>query len=396
MESALGEAGQGPGVFAGQLVHHIALFQVGGHDLPGVGLHLEMLAEAGIGFHGIEHADEMVGRGVETAPGFGVQRDVEMDAPLGQGRARGRGGGGQGVVQIGVPHERSVGASLDHLMEVDVFGEGLKRLTDPGGGSHAQGVAQMDLAQTDAGRPQTGERLGGGFEFDGQVAAVVVHAQTPVEPGVSGAHGAQRVEPVDAFGGGLERAQGFGLKPQVQVVARSVGQFFEKVHALPELEQRVLTLLGRAPEGFVGDRYGADAAGHARRQQFGQDVEEPPGVLQPFRLGPVGGVHLFLDPLTVELPIREPVDGEHVGVVALQPLLERPQRGRFDEFPGGPVAEPEADGIGSAARDSGLHRAGVALQTREGLRPVLPAMDVGAIGQVQSVGQLHVRELNPG
>ena len=126
------------------------------------------------------------------------------------------------------------------------------------------------------------------------------------------------------------------------------GELIEKIHALPELQQGALLIIGGALEGFVRHRNGTDAAGHSRRQEVGQDSEEPSSVVQPFGLRPVRGIDLFLHPLPVELAIREPVNGEHVGIVAFQPFLKGPEGARFDELPGSAVAQSKPDGVGSA------------------------------------------------
>ena len=134
----------------------------------------------------------------------------------------------------------------------------------------------------------------------------------------------------------------------MQVVAGLLGELIKKIHALPELQQGALLIIGGALEGFVRHRNGTDAAGHSRRQEVGQDSEEPSSVVQPFGLRPVRGIDLFLHPLPVELAIREPVDGEDVGIIAFKPFLEGSEGAWFDELPRGAVAESKPDGVGSA------------------------------------------------
>ena len=107
--------------------------------------------------------------------------------------------------------EGAVGASFNDLMEINVFGEGLKRLADLGRGTDTQGVAQVDLAQPYARGLQPCQGLGRRFVLDGQVAAVVVDAQMTVDAPVSGAQGSQSIEITHALAGGLEGAQRLGF-----------------------------------------------------------------------------------------------------------------------------------------------------------------------------------------
>ena len=146
-----------------------------------------MLTELGLCLDRIQDSNQVVGCGIESSLGSRVQRDVEMDPPLGQGNSRSGCRGGQCIVEISMPNEGAVGPSFDDLMEINVFGEGLERLADLSRRTYAECVAQMDLAQPDTRGLQPCQGLGRSLVLDGQVAAVVVDAQMTVDAPVSGA-----------------------------------------------------------------------------------------------------------------------------------------------------------------------------------------------------------------
>src|SRR6185436_11850306 len=62
-KAALGEVPQCPIIFSHQLIYHIPLFQIFGQNLPSVGLHFNMGAEARI-FAQVVHDAKNVVRGV--------------------------------------------------------------------------------------------------------------------------------------------------------------------------------------------------------------------------------------------------------------------------------------------------------------------------------------------
>ena len=70
----------------------------------------------------------------------------------------------------------------------------------------------MDLADLDPGAAQALERLGGRLELDGEMAAVVVHAQMLIEPHVARTIRAQLLEERHGLAGRLQEATRLGLQ----------------------------------------------------------------------------------------------------------------------------------------------------------------------------------------
>ena len=59
------------------------------------------------------------------------------------------------------------------------------------------------------------------------------------------------------------------------------------------------------------------------------------------------------------------------------------------QFLGRARAEPQPDRVGATGGDAATDDEGVALQRVKGLRPGFPAMDVGAVSEMEAVVEFH-------
>ena len=101
--------------------------------------------------------------------------------------------------------------------------------------------------------------------------------------------------------------------------------FAERVDVLdhaPNISAYGLNLLARIDKFLERTRYSADAAARFHRSNDCQNIEQALGILNAFDSGPIRLVNLFLDPFTVKVAIRKPVDGENITVVPLKPGAE--------------------------------------------------------------------------
>src|SRR5208283_5099508 len=96
----------------------------------------------------------------------------------------------------------------------------------------------------------------------------------------------------------------------------------------------------------------------------------------------------------VELAVRKSVDREDITPVQVQPALEFEQRRPVAQLDRGAMTQAQAEAEGGARTDPLPHRQCVSLERLESLRPRLAAMDVGAVGEVQAVVELHGRSQN--
>ena len=83
-----------------------------------------MGAKVGLLLQHIEQPQQVRRGRVEGRAGPAVQRDVEMNPPLGRCRIADDRGRIEGEVQIAVAPDRPVGRPFDHLVEVNAVGEG--------------------------------------------------------------------------------------------------------------------------------------------------------------------------------------------------------------------------------------------------------------------------------
>ena len=93
----------------------------------------------------------------------------------------------------------------------------------------------------------------------------------------------------------------------------------------------------------------------------------------------------------MERPVRKTVDREYVAAFPVEPAPELGQGARLGQLARRLVAQPQADAVRLARMANPVpHRKGVRAERREGFRPRFAAVDVGAVGEVQTVGEAHV------
>lgn len=207
---------EGPCVFEGELIDHGPGLQILRQDLPSVGFHFEVGSGVGMGTEPIESSEHVIGRGRKKARGLMVKRNVEVDAPFQLSHGFGAVRFGERMGQVEPSAQGAVGGTLDDLMHVGVIREGLKCLADIRGGLDPEGIGKVDFTDANSMLPESFEGFVGRFEFNREMAAVVVDAEMFLEPQVAGAIGAQAVEERDGFGGGFEGAQRFGFEVEVE------------------------------------------------------------------------------------------------------------------------------------------------------------------------------------
>ena len=79
---------------------------------------------------------------------------------------------------------------------------------------------------------------------------------------------------------------------------------------------------------------------------------------------------------------------KNVTVVVTQPVLEASQGGLVRQFPGRLVAEPKSDRVRSIGGNPTPDRQR-AVPDWPGVSPIPPAMDVGAVGEMDPVGEFR-------
>ena len=159
--------------------------------------------------------------------------------------------------------------------------------------------------------------------------------------------------------------------------------------AAPDVAAHGRHLFLRLDEFLVRRGHGADAAFDASGDEFGQEIKEQVCVSHAVVAGPIGEVDLFLHATAVEAPVGKSVDRENVAVLAVKPAAEGGERGCIAQLARGLRAQPQADGKRSARRDAVADAQGELLERAESLRPRLTAMQVGTVGEVESVIQVH-------
>src|SRR5262249_31013053 len=134
----------------------------------------------------------------------------------------------------------------------------------------------------------------------------------------------------------------------------------------------------------------ADAAFDSIRHKSREQIEKQIRISQPFRRCPVWLVHLLLDPWPVEAPEGKSIDGENVATVLPQPALKFQEGRAIGEFLSRALAQAQADSVRLLLRADAFPDAqGVVLERRESLRPRLAAVNIRAIGKMQSRLQFH-------
>jgi hypothetical protein len=263
---------------------------------------------------------------------------------------------------------------------------------------HPQRRAQMEFAQTQARGRELVEAGARRLKFNGEVAAVVVHAHETQQPfRVDRAFAAPPgVEKVDRLIGRLEQTARLRFQAEVQVVAGFLRERGDGAAAGGEVgEDR------RAAAGIGGDealergRHRADAAADARRHELHEQFEQLHRVRHALGRGPVGRVDLLLHPGAVEAAVGKSVDRENVAVVPLQPAPKRGQRVALRELGGGPLAQAQTDGVRATGGHATAHRQHMALEGGERFRPGFAAVDIRAVSEMDAGVELHPADDSP-
>jgi hypothetical protein len=91
----------------------------------------------------------------------------------------------------------------------------------------------------------------------------------------------------------------------------------------------------------------------------------------------------------MEGAVGKSVDGEDVAVFPGEPGFKAGEVVVLEKFFGGPGGKSQADGVGVMGRDLVTNHEGVLLQGVQGFHPRFSGMDIGAVGEVMVVIELH-------
>src|SRR3989442_15974336 len=135
----------------------------------------------------------------------------------------------------------------------------------------------MDLAEFDPVMTQTGERFRSVLELDRQMAAVVIDAEMFVQPEVARTLGPQQLEELHGFRAGFQVTERFRFENELKWFAGTSGEPLEVLDAAPEVGRRFGHLARMPDELLERHRHSADAPAHARRDNFGQQIDQEIG-----------------------------------------------------------------------------------------------------------------------
>src|SRR5579871_3049433 len=91
----------------------------------------------------------------------------------------------------------------------------------------------------------------------------------------------------------------------------------------------------------------------------------------------------------METAVGKSIDRENVAIVLREPVLELFQCRGVAQFARGLIAQAQAYGVRFVRADALTDSERMGLQRLKSFGPILAAMDVRAIGEVQAVVQLH-------
>ena len=281
-------------------------------------------------------------------------------------------------------------------MQIHIIRKRREPLERGGRGLKFERVAQMDFAEADVVLLKSFQRVRRFLELDGEMTGVVVHAEMRVQSRVARMFVAQLVEELHRLRAVLEIAERLRFKTEMEVASGSLGKFRDVFDAAPDVVTDGAFLSGRRDEVFERTGQRADAALDIGRNELREQVEEARGVVEAARVGPVRQINIFLHARAVELAVGKTIDRENVAVLLIEPALKREQRFRIGEITRRDIAQAQADGVTSFRRDTFLDAQGVRGERVERFRPRLAAMDVGAVGEVESVLENHaVNDVGP-
>ena len=194
------------------------------------------------------------------------------------------------------------------------------------------------------------------------------------------------IEEVQGFRDRFKETEGFRFEPKMQVEAFRPCDFFHPRGAGNEILKKNLGGGLIRNEFLEGSGQGADAPFGSPGKEFLEQVEKQQGVVQTFRRGPVGSVHLLFHPGTMEASVGKTIDRKNVTIHPLQPTLEGKQFLGVGEFPRGFRSQSQTDGKGIIRAYLLPDLQNVALEGVKGFGPIVSPMHVRAVRQVRSAG----------
>ena len=161
----------------------------------------------------------MVVRVIERRRGGRVQRDVKMNPPFFRFAIcdlRFAIFRNERVGQIAEEFQFAIRLPRDDLVEINVVGKFFQRGAGFVCGLGFQRGTQMDFADFDPGVLKCGNCVLGFFKFNGEMAAVVIHAEKFFEARVVFIFVAKLPEKINRLGGIFQQAERFGFEAEVQ------------------------------------------------------------------------------------------------------------------------------------------------------------------------------------
>src|SRR5690606_20331673 len=210
---------EAPFILRHQLVDDIPGSQGGRQDLPSVGLEFEVTTPAGRLGEISQQPAEVIPRVAKSNLRTGVERYMEVNAPLLSGMLRSASIPGQGFGKIQEAPLYLAPCGDEHLMKVDAFLKGLETLHPLWRRPELQRGAAVNLADTDPCLVEPLHGLPRFFKLDGQVAGVIVHTDRAPQalPLRSLAPFQEAGKEVHCLLTVFKEPQGFGLEIEVDI-----------------------------------------------------------------------------------------------------------------------------------------------------------------------------------
>jgi hypothetical protein len=95
----------------------------------------------------------------------------------------------------------------------------------------------------------------------------------------------------------------------------------------------------------------------------------------------------------VKLSERKSVQRKNVTIILVEPLAETREPGGIAQFARRQIAQAKSNGIGRTRANPLANRQSIFFERIERLLPILAPMNVRAVGEMQSVIELHPRSL---
>ena len=191
-------------------------------------------------------------------------------------------------------------------------------------------------------------------------------------------------EEVDGLGGGFEEASGFGLETEMDFATGVLVKGGKIRDGGGEvIDDGVAIGVGGDPRfERAWDR--ADAAVHADGEPRGEEIGEFEGVMESGWGAPIWGVDAFLYGTSVELAIREPIDGEGVELMFVKEGEGLgTELGASGEFGSGLAGDAEAESEPLAGSDALFDGKDFFLESGEVFRPAFTGVNIQAISEMK-------------